>query len=126
MGAATDVVREFWRLMASNDFDSVRAVLAPCYVLDGPQTGERIRGADRFVQLNAQYPAHGPWRFEIHRIVGDDARAASDVSVSDGVQQARCVSFFEVDAGQITHQIEYWPEPYTAPSNRAHLIEPIA
>jgi hypothetical protein len=32
--AAVDVVRHFWRLMATNDFQSVGAVLAPDYLLE--------------------------------------------------------------------------------------------
>jgi ketosteroid isomerase-like protein len=39
---AVDTVREFWRLMASNDFSSASAVLAPDCVLEWPQTNERI------------------------------------------------------------------------------------
>ena len=44
---AVEVVREVWRLMASNDFGSVAAVLAPEFVLEWPQSGERIRGAEQ-------------------------------------------------------------------------------
>ena len=122
---AIDVVREFWRLMASNDFESVAAVLAPEYVLEWPQTNERIRGAARFARMNAEYPSHGPWSFQIHRIVGTETEAVSDVSVTDGVQNARCVSFFTVAEGRITRQLEFWPEPYAAPANRKHLVEPM-
>ncbi len=32
--ASASVVREFWRLMATNDFHSVKAVLADDFVLD--------------------------------------------------------------------------------------------
>jgi len=125
MNTAIEVVREFWRLMASNDFTSVRAVLAPGYVLEWPQTNERIRGSERFAQMNAEYPASGPWQFHINRIVGGESEAVSDVNVTDGVQRARCISFFTVTNGKIGKQIEFWPEPYTAPSNRRHLVEPI-
>jgi ketosteroid isomerase-like protein len=125
MTSAIDVVCEFWRLMASNDFASVQAVLASDYVLDWPQTNERIRGVQRFAALNSEYPANGPWVFRIHRIVGGESEAVSDVSVTDGVQQARCISFFTVVDGKITRQVEFWPEPYTAPANRKHLTEPI-
>ena len=125
MNAAIEVVREFWRLMASNDFKSVRAVLAAGYVLDWPQTNERIRGPERFVQMNTEYPANGPWSFRINHIVGSESEAVSDVSVTDGVQEARSISFFTVAEGKITKQVEFWPEPYTAPSNRKHLTEPI-
>lgn len=125
MSAAIELVREFWRLMASNDFKSVEAVLAADYVLEWPQTNERIRGAERFIKMNAEYPANGPWRFQIHRIVGGEFEAVSDVSVTDGVQQARCISFFTVVGGKIAKQVEFWPEPYAAPANRKHLVEPI-
>ena len=47
--------------------------------------------------MNGEYPANGPWQFTIHRIV----------------------------SGKITRLIEYWPEPYAAPANRAHLVERI-
>lgn len=121
--AAADVVREFWRLMATNDFFSVGAVLAPDFVLEWPQSRERIRGAERFARMNTEYPAHGRWRFEVHRIVAGDGEAVSDVGVTDGVQVARVVSFFTVQAGRIVHLREFWPEPFPAPPNRAHLVE---
>jgi hypothetical protein len=35
---AVDLAREYWRLMATNDFDAVAAVLAPEFVLDWPQS----------------------------------------------------------------------------------------
>jgi ketosteroid isomerase-like protein len=120
---ATGVVREFWRLMAGNDFDAVGAVLAPDFVLEWPQSRERIRGAAAFARMNREYPAHGPWRFEVHRIVGGDSEAVSDVSVGDGVQQARALSFFTVAHGRITRLVEFWPEPYAAPHWRAGLAE---
>ena len=123
---AADVVREFWRLMASNDFACVAEVLAPGYVLEWPQTNERIRGAQRFVQMNSEYPAHGRWLFDIHRIVGEGGEAVSDVSITDGVQRARSISFFTVANGKIERQVEFWPEPYAAPANRKHLTEPLS
>ncbi len=122
---AVQVVREFWQLMATNDFSAVAAVLAPDFVLEWPQSSERIRGATRFAQMNAEYPAHGRWRFTLNRIVGDDEEAVSDVAITDGVQQARAISFFTVTGGRIAKLVEFWPEPYLAPPERAHLVEPI-
>jgi len=123
MTSAIEVGHAFWRLMASNDFTSVGAVLAPEYVLEWPQTLERIRGAERFARMNAEYPTHGRWIFHVNRVVGNDSEVVSDVSVTDGVQSARCISFFTVVNGRITKQVEFWPEPYSAPSNRNHLVE---
>jgi len=124
--SAEDVVREYWRLMATNDFASVVAVLAPGFVLEWPQSNERIRGAANFARMNTEYPSHGPWRFEVHRIVASEDAAVSDVGVTDGVQTGRALSFFSVSEGRITRMVEFWPEPYAAPANRAHLVEPIS
>ncbi len=123
MTSAVAVVREFWRLMATNDFASVASVLAPSFVLEWPQSNERIRGPERFVAMNAEYPAHGSWRFTIHRVVGSEAEVVTDVSVSDGVQNARAISFFTVAGARVTRLVEYWPEPFAARADRAHLVD---
>ena len=124
-GSAVDIVHEFWRLMATNDFQAVGAVLAPEFILEWPLSGERIRGAERFARMNAEYSENGPWQFTIHRIVSGEGEAVSDVGVTDGVQSARAISFFTIREGKITRLIEFWPEPYSALANRAHLVEPI-
>lgn len=118
-----EVVREFWRLMATNDFHSVAAVLAPEFVLEWPQSKERIRGAERFARMNHEYPAHGRWEFIVNRIVAGELEAVSDVSVTDGVQTGRAISFFTFARGEISRIVEFWPEPFAAPANRAHLVE---
>ncbi|MDR5904767.1 nuclear transport factor 2 family protein [Franzmannia qiaohouensis] len=125
MKTAGEVVREFWQLMASNDFYSVVAVLAPDFVLEWPQSNERIRGGERFAQMNAEYPAHGRWQFTTNRFVEGDDDVVTEVAITDGVQSATAISFFTVEKGKITRLVEYWPEPYSAPAGRAHLIEAI-
>ena len=122
---AVDLIEQFWQLMATNDFRSVGSVLSDDFVLDWPQSGERIRGRDNYSAMNEQYPAHGPWRFTVNRIVGGDDEAVSDVSVSDGVLQARAISFFTVRDGKIVRMVEYWPDNSDAPDNRKHLVEKI-
>jgi SnoaL-like domain len=122
---ATLVVREFWRLMAGNDFHAVASVLASDFVLEWPQSSECIRGAENFARMNHEYPAHGPWQFHLNRLVGGTDEAVSDVSISDGVQTARAISFFTVTGGKINRLVEFWPEPFAAPVNRAHLVERI-
>jgi len=117
------VVREFWRLMATNDFDSVKVVISEDFVLDWPQSRERIRGATNFARFNTAYPAHGPWSFTIHRIVAGVGQATSDVEISDGVMRARAITFFSVSNGFITKIVEFWPEPYEPPFDRSEFVE---
>ncbi|MCX7902602.1 MAG: nuclear transport factor 2 family protein [Burkholderiaceae bacterium] len=120
------VVREFWRLMATNDFHSVKAVLAREFVLEWPQSNERIRGAENFARVNAEYPTKGRWQFRVNRLVQSGSEVVTHVSVTDGTQSAEAISFFEVAGGRITRLVEYWPEPYAPPYDRSHLTEPIA
>lgn len=121
-----ETVNQFWRLMATNDFQSVTEVLSPDFVLDWPQSGETIRGPERFARMNSEYPSHGPWSFTVHRVVAADREVVTDVTVTDGVQTARAISFFTVDGGLIIRLREFWPEPYDPPANRGHLVETLA
>lgn len=123
---ATELLKEFWETMQTNDFRAAGKLLSDDYILEWPQSNERIRGRDNFVAMNEQYPAHGRWKFVINKIVGNEFEAVSDVSITDGVQSARAITFTTVKEGKITKQVEFWPENYPAPENRKHLVELIA
>ncbi|MCX2860833.1 nuclear transport factor 2 family protein [Paucibacter sp. PLA-PC-4] len=117
------LVREFWRLMASNDFDSVRQVLSPDFVMEWPQSRERIRGADNFARMNSEYPSTGRWQFQINRLLSQGEAVVTQVSLTDGTQSAEPISFFTVEQGRITRLVEYWPDPFEPQANRSHLVE---
>jgi ketosteroid isomerase-like protein len=117
------LIQRFWQAIGSNNFEEAGACLHDDYVLDWPQSGERIRGRENFIAVNANYPAAGPWRVTVHRIIADDSGAASDVTVTDGAVRARAITFSEVRDGRIAHQTEYWPDPMEAPAWRAQWVE---
>jgi len=122
---ALKIVGKYWVLMNSNDFRSVGAMLSDDFVLEWPLSNERIRGRDNFASMNQEYPAHGRWQFTINQMIGDATQAVTDVSVTDGVQKARVISFFTIEEGRISRVVEFWPAKYEAPPNRKHLVEPI-
>lgn len=111
--------------MATNEFWLVRQVLASEFVLEWPQSKERIRGAENFIQVNAEYPAHGRWNFTIQRLVASVGEVVTQVAVTDGTQSAVAISFFQVVSGKIVRVVEYWPESFAPATNRAHLTEPL-
>jgi hypothetical protein len=43
-----EVVKKFWSLMQTNDFKSVGQVLSDDFVLEWPQSGERIRDRENY------------------------------------------------------------------------------
>jgi hypothetical protein len=122
---ALHTVLEFWRLMGTNDFDAVAGVLDEHFVLEWPQSNERIRGAERFARMNKEYETNGLWKFKLCRAIANEVDVVTEVEVTDGVQNARAISFFTVQQEKIIKLVEFWPEPYAAPSNRAHLVESI-
>lgn len=123
--SAEQVVREFWRLMATNDFHAVRAVLADEFVMEWPQSRERIRGGENYARMNAEYPTDGRWRFQINRLVAASDAVVTQASITDGTQAAEAISFFSVAGGKIARLVEYWPEPFAAAENRRRLTEPM-
>ena len=86
--------------MATNNFSSIAAVLAEEFVLEWPQSNERIRGPERFTRMNQEYKAHGAWSFAIRRLIASVTEVVSDVEVTDGVQNARAISFFSVEVAK--------------------------
>ena len=119
------IVEGFWAAMQTNDFKAAGEFLHEDYVLEWPQSGERIRGRANFVAVNTHYPAHGRWEFTIHRIIAEGAEVVSDVSVTDGKITGRAITFSSVRDGKIVHQTEFWPDPFAPPAWRVGWVEKI-
>ena len=123
---AREVVASFWSAMKDNDWPRAAGHLAEDCAVDWPCSGERIVGRADFAAVQADYPsATGRWTFDVHRLLADGDTAVSEVTVSDGEQSAVVVAFSTVDGPAITHQVEYWPEPYDPLPGRAGLTRPI-
>lgn len=117
------VVAQFWTTMQTNDWRAAAALFADDYVLEWPQSGERIVGRDNFVVVNAQYPAAGRWQFAVQRLLAEGDEVVSEVVVTDGVQHGRAITFSNVRDGLITRQVEFWPDSFDAPAWRAPWVE---
>lgn len=119
------IVEGFWVAMQTNDFNAAGEFLHDDYILEWPQSGERIRGRANFVAVNEQYPAHGRWEFTIHRIIAEGDEVVSNVSMTDGEITGRAITFSTIRDGKITHQTEFWPDPFEPPFWRAGWVEKI-
>ena len=119
------LLEQFWQTMESNDFYAVAQLLLDDFVLEWVQSGERIRGRENFAKLNTAYPTQGTWHFTIHSIVADGDEVVTDVSVTDGTLNDRVLTFSTIRDGKIWKQVEFWPEPFTAPEWRKQWVEKI-
>ncbi len=117
------VVQQFWEAMQDNDFRRAAEYLHDEYVLEWPQSGERIRGRANFVAVNENYPAAGRWNFTIHRLIAEGDDVATEITVTDGAVTGRAITFSTMRNGKIVHQTEYWPDPFEPAAWRAEWVE---
>lgn len=118
-------VLRVWKAFDDRDFARAGEELHDDFVAEWPHSGERIRGRENFVRVNAEHP--DPWiSIEVLRIVGEGDVVASAVAVPvEGSNVAYAASFFEFRDGRIVKLIEYWvdgnsQEPY---ESRAGFVE---
>lgn len=117
------ILENFWATMETNDFHAASQLLHDGYTLDWPQSGERIVGRENFAAINTNYPAEGKWHFEINQIVAEGDFVVTDVSVNEGKNTGRAITFSTIRDGKIWKQIEFWPDPFEAPTWRAQWVE---
>lgn len=115
------LVAAFVDRLDRRDWAGFAELLAPDVVYELPQTRERIRGRDRYVTFNAEYP--GDWHIEPQVIVGDDVHGAVMFRWTLDGESSLAVAFFDHHAGVITQVTDFWPEPYDPPPGREHLVE---
>src|SRR3990170_777363 len=88
------VVEWFWAAMHANDFRAAGELLRDEYVLEWPQSGERIRGRANFVAVNEHYPAAGRWRVTVHRLIAGGVGGGGGGGGEGGGRTARGGTFF--------------------------------
>jgi SnoaL-like domain len=121
--SAAEVVTAYWAAANARDWDAFGALLAPDVVYELPQSRERIRGRERYVQFNVEYP--GDWTVFPERIVGDDRHGASWTRfVLPDADDQTGLCFFDLDdSGLIARITDFWPTAYEPPPGREHLVE---
>ena len=115
------LVRAFAESLDHRDWDAFAAVLSPDVVYELPQTRERIRGRERYVQFNAEYP--GDWHVDPQLVLGDDHDGCLLFRWTLDDSSSLAVAFFEVEGDRIVKVTDFWPEPYDPPAGREHLVE---
>lgn len=119
---STETIKAYWAFCDSRDWAAFAELLTEQVVYEIPQTRERISGRAAYLQFNAEYP--GDWRIEVHRVVAEDRHGASWIRFLLDGGAVPAVTFFDFDReGRITHITDFWPEPYSPPPGREHLVE---
>jgi hypothetical protein len=116
-------IEEHWKASERGDADTESAIYAADAILDYPQSGERFRGRSKIQGQRDGNPAER--HFTILRIRGGgDLWVSECVITYDGVP-TYSVSIMEFTGDLVTHESQYFADPFQAPSSRATLAEPI-
>ena len=116
-------LEQHWKASEDGDADAEHAIYAADAILDYPQSGERFRGRPRIQAQRGGHPAER--HFTILRIRGGgDLWLSECVITYDGVPTCT-LSVMEFTGDLVTHETQYFADPFTAPAWRAALAEPI-
>jgi SnoaL-like domain len=116
-------VKEHWDASESGDIDTEHAIYAADAILDYPQSGERFRGRAKIQAQRGGHPAER--HFTVRRILGGGELWVSECVITyDGVP-TYSVSIMEFADGFVTHETQYFADPFPAAASRAALAEQI-
>ena len=116
-------LEEHWKASDRGETDREHAIYATDAILDYPQSGERFRGRTKIQAQRGGHPAER--HFTILRIRGGgDLWVSECVITYDGVP-TYSVSIMEFADDLVTHETQYFADPFQAPAWRAALSEPI-
>ena len=115
------LVERFIATLEARDWGAWAALLHPAVVYEIPQSRERIRGRDRYLRFNQEYP--GDWHLRPKVTIADERHGVAWFEwLLDG-RADDAMAFFEFADGLITRVTDFWPEPYQPPPGREHLVE---
>jgi SnoaL-like domain len=116
------LVNRFIDTLEKRDWEAWALLLHPDVVYEIPQTRERIRGRDRYLRFNQEYP--GDWHLYLSVSLADASNGVAwFVWEVEGADPANGIAFFTFWDGVITTVTDFWPEPYDPPPGREHLVE---
>jgi len=110
-----------WQASEEGDAEAEHAIYAPDAILDYPQSGERFRGRETIRWQRGGHPARR--HFELRRLTGGgDVWVSECVITYDGVPSLS-VSIMEFSQGFVSHETQYFADPFVPPESRAALAE---
>jgi hypothetical protein len=116
-------VEQHWTASESGDIDTEHAIYADDAILDYPQSGERFRGRSAIQAQRGGHPADR--HFTVLRIRGGTGLWVSECIITYDGAPTYSVSIMEFTGDLVTHETQYFADPFPAPSSRAALAEPI-
>ena len=110
-------------VMADLGADSGYELRHEDFVMEMPQSGERVRGRERMRELQAAFGSGAP-SMRLRRLLVREGVWVAEVLSDYGDGRAiHYVSVIELKDGKMWRDTRYYAKPFEAPKWRAHLVE---
>ena len=93
------------------------------YVMEMPQSGERIRGREKMREFQEAYP--NPPTMQLRRVIVRENLWVVEIVSDYGGRIYHPVLIIELRDGKIFRDTRYYAEPFEAPEWRAQWVEPM-
>jgi hypothetical protein len=116
-------IEQHWTASDKGDIETEHAIYADDATLDYPQSGERFRGRPKIQAQRGGHPAVR--RFTVLRIRGAGGLWVSECVITYDGAPTYSVSIMEFSGDHVSHETQYFADPFEAPAWRKALSEPI-
>jgi hypothetical protein len=116
-------IEEHWRASDAGETEAEHAIYADDAILDYPQSGERYRGRAAIEAQRGGHPAGR--RFALQRVTGGGGLWVSECVITYDGAPTCSVSIMEFAGDRVTHETQYFADPFGAPAWRAEIAEPM-
>jgi hypothetical protein len=116
-------IAEHWAASERADTCAEHQIYAADAILDYPQSGERFRGRTKIEAQRGGHPADR--HFAVRRIQGRGNLWISECVITYDGEPTYSVSIMEFARGFVTHETQYFADPFAAAPWRAALAEPV-
>jgi len=116
-------IEEHWIASERGDSATEHAIYTADAILDYPQSGERFRSRSKIQAQRGGHPAER--HFTVLRIRGGGDLWVSECVITYDDAPTYSVSIMEFTDGEVSHETQYFADPFPAPSSRAALAERI-
>jgi hypothetical protein len=121
VGGNHELAERFIATLEARDWDAWAGLLHPAVVYEIPQSRERIRGRDRYLRFNQEYP--GDWHLRPKVTIADERHGVVWFEWFLDGRTDDAMAFLGFADGLIIRVTDFWPEPYEPPPGREHLVE---
>jgi ketosteroid isomerase-like protein len=115
-------IEAFVRALNKKDLPALDKLFAGDVILEWPQSGERIRGAQNRHEIYSRFPSLPSVKPRQITGSGDVWVLEASLDYGDG-EPYQCVFILEMRDGLIAKETAYWSKPFLAPEWRAPWVE---